>query len=76
MDVARSAQVELSMGEQEEQVVWGEEVKVECVVISAGNPPPSLHLGLENTELTAHLSEDGLVATVSYFPTLQETGQR
>lgn len=64
------------MREQEEQVVWGEEVKVECEVSSAGNPLPSLHLGLENTELTAQLSEDGLVATVSYFPTLQETGQR
>ena len=80
VNVATPAKVELKVTVKEqvkEKVLWGDEVQVQCKVTAPGNPAPSLQLKLETKELTPLISDnDGQLAAISYFPTLQESGQR
>ena len=72
--VATPAQVMLVVAgeeqvqDQEVQVVWGQEVNIECQVVQLGNPAPSVHLKLNNN------THDQ--ASMTYFPTLKESGTR
>ena len=62
-------------GAEEVRVVWGQEIEVECGLVTPGDPAPSLRLSLNGSHASseARLNE---VARLKYFPTLHESGSR
>ena len=62
--------------EEEVRVVWGQEIEVECGLVTTGDPAPSLRLSLNGSHEASEAFGQNGVARLKYFPTLQESGSR
>ena len=62
-------------GAEEVRVVWGQEIEVECGLVTPGDPAPSLRLSLNGSHASSEASLNE-VARLKYFPTLHESGSR
>ena len=65
-----------SSEEEEVRVVWGQEIEVECGLVTTGDPAPSLRLSLNGSHEASEAFGQNGVARLKYFPTLQESGSR
>ena len=56
---------------------WGRQLEAACEVITPGSPPPVLRVSLETEEANSSAAVAGdTAASLTYFPTLAESGSR